>query len=135
MCTARYGLIAVVAYVAGLLTTDLLTDVQAQNSRTDRPKIPATDDETLARVRKSITGSKWNLGGSDWIHFLSDMKTTNHLNRTGNWVVTDAQTILTGGRGTTGSIYVWKLQKGNSKATIYKYNRDPKYRKTVTRRP
>lgn len=123
--------LAGIAFCAGLL----VGGHDAPQEKAAKPKVHDTSEKAISKVRKSVTGSKWNLGSGDWQQFLSDMKTTNQLSRTGNWVVTDNRTLLTGSRGAQGAVYVWKLDKSLRKATIQKYVRDPKYRRSATRMP
>lgn len=123
--------IVTAAFAAGLIASEMTSQVAAQ---AQKPKlVHDTSPETIAKVRKSITGSKWDLGSGDWQQFLSDMKTTNQLNRTGNWVVTDEKTALTGGRGTDGAVYIWKFDPRLRRATITKYIKDSDYRRSAVR--
>lgn len=92
-----------------------------------------TSAEAISELEKSLTRSRWNLGNGQWQQFLPDMKTTNKAKLTGNWVVTDGQTIITGGRGAQGSLYLWKFDSRRREATIWKYARDEKYERDATR--
>ncbi|MBD3672039.1 MAG: hypothetical protein HUJ26_00820 [Planctomycetaceae bacterium] len=92
-----------------------------------------TIGQEIAELEKALTRSRWDLGKGEWQQFLPDMKTNNRLNRTGNWVVTDEKTALTGGRGDQGAIYVWKFDGRRRQAIIWKYNRDNKYERAASR--
>ncbi|QDU36158.1 hypothetical protein Mal4_04410 [Maioricimonas rarisocia] len=111
-------LIALVSFAAGQMLSGDSPRAGAQP-----PSANDTSPQAISRVRKALTGSKWDLGEGDWQQFLSDMKTTNQLNRTGNWVVTDEKTLLTGGRGLDGAVYIWKLDPKLQRAVISKYER------------
>lgn len=123
--------IATASFAAGLLASEMINEVAAQPAKAKL--VHDTSPETIAKVRKTLTGSKWDLGSGDWQQFLSDMKTTNQLSRTGNWVVTDEKTALTGGRGTDGAVYIWKFDPRLQKATISKYVRDVSYKRAAVR--
>lgn len=123
--------IVAAAFVAGLVSSELTMDATAQQPK--KNLVHDTSLETITKVRKSISGSKWALGNGDWQQFLSEMKTTNQLNRTGNWVVTDEKTALTGERGTDGAEYIWKFDPRQPKATIFKYVRDANYKRSAVR--
>ena len=118
------------AFVAGILVSHTLTGYSQQPS--------PVENDTSERVVKALTeeleGTTWNTGPGLTIRFLSDMKTTNHLNRTGNWVVTDEKTIITGGRAPVGSLYVWKLDKNHRRAEITRFNLDKSYRNSAVKR-
>ena len=122
--------IASCAFAAGLLFAGQIPRVAAQKGTA---QVNDISDKTIARVRASITDTKWDLGKGDWQQFLSGMKTTNRLNRTGNWVVTDEKTVMTGGRGSQGAVYIWKFDPKHRKATISKYVRDAKYKRSARR--
>lgn len=98
-----------------------------------KPTANDTSEQAISRLEKSLIRSKWNLGNGQWQQFLPDMKTTNRMKRTGNWVATDGRTIITGGRGAQGSLYVWKFDSRRGKATISKYARDAKYKRSASR--
>lgn len=92
-----------------------------------------TSEEAISKLEKSLTRSRWNVGNGQWQQFLPDMKTTNKARRTGNWVVTDDRTIITGGRGAQGALYVWKFDSRRREATISRYDRDEKYERAASR--
>lgn len=122
---ARKGNAAISKYVL---------DVKYERSASLTSQLSESEEETgVAHFRQLLTASKWDLGSGDWQQFLPELKTTNKLNRTGNWVVTDVNTVLTGGRGSQGAIYIWKFDKKLSKAVITKYVRDPKYARSASR--
>lgn len=126
-CAIIIRILTLFAFGCGVTTLGGgLASAQEQATEND------TSEEAILGLEKSLTRSRWNLGNGDWQQFLPDMKTTNKANRTGNWVVTDGQTIITGGRGTTGSLYVWKFDSRRGKASISKYIRDEKYERTAS---
>ncbi len=120
-----------IGFLAGWIACTVLPDATPPMALA--AEVNDTSDETIARVRRSLTGSKWNLGDGEWQHFLSDMKTTNQLDRTGNWVVTDGRTALTGGRGTEGAVYIWKFDANLQRATITKYTKEQDFSRRASR--
>lgn len=127
----RHPRVAVgLAFVPGVFVSHAVTGHSQETPRVDND----TNERAVKALRKRLEGTTWKTGSDAWVRFLSDMKTTNMLNRTGNWVVTDEKTVITGGRGPIGALYVWKLDKGVRRAEIHKYVRDKSYQNAGTRR-
>ena len=125
----RHPRIAIVfAFVLGAVVSQSMT-----GHTHERPQVPNNTSERVVKaLREKLQDTTWRTGPDSWIRFLSDMKTTNMLDRTGNWVVTDEKTVITGGRGPVGALYVWKLDKSRRKAELTKFVRDKTYQKSAT---